>query len=347
MRYSNEYNLWTKPRKEQRPGDPALSPILFRTDTEFGQILAARAPSPGVTDVGDRIYDRLGFSQEAVRYLLREEPSARPLFVFGNRGVGLLMPPYGLSRGLGLYLHLHCRPASAARVLGSGLFDREADVESAAENAYGPLRKEDEPTAALLLRGLRLIQYLRDTCLPNHQNTVFHVETLREEIRHMAEWIGYPVTFGKGEDCLPPAGNVSRVRVPDPAALKCLLLYHLIEMSAYGEPRGSTWFLGSIDGEEDSFLYLSLSYVASLSALSPRERICLSNARLHMAHIAEMAGAGLTHSPVPMPSPDGKRRRKILPLEPVCATLDWVEDPAVLPSSDLKDDPKLRDEQDP
>ena len=346
MRYSNEFNLWTKPRTEDCAGDPQMSPILFRTDTEFGRILASRAPSPGVPGVGDRIYDRLGFSREAVEYLLRESPNTRPLFVFGNRGVGLLMPPYGLFRGIGLYLHLHCRPNSAARVLGNGLLDGEASAESAAAALSAPLRKEDEPTAALLLRGLRWIQYIKDTCLASQENTVMYTEDLREEIRHMAEWIGCRVTFGQGDDCQPPVKNVLRVRVPNPAALKCLLLYHMMEVQGYGEEGESVWHMGSMDGEEDSFLHLSLYYRADWSRLTEHERICLGNARLHMAHIAEMAGADLTHTPVPMLPPDSKKRKKTAQTVEVRGTLDWLQDPAVLASSDLKDDPKLREDKD-
>ena len=118
MKHSTSYEVLTNPTLPLDEGFHHMSYALFRTDEDFGRVLAARFPAKEMLDVGDTLQTALRLSDEAMAYLLRVGDNDPPLFCLTDAGLGLLCKRYDAAIGMGLYLHIHTPPASAARLSG-------------------------------------------------------------------------------------------------------------------------------------------------------------------------------------------------------------------------------------
>jgi hypothetical protein len=135
----------------------------------------------------------------------------------------------------------------------------------------------------------------------------------------------------EGVDPLPVS-----VRCYSPCLLEALLLFHLTaagQLSADGRAICRVASRGI-----NRHLLMSLEYPVAEKTLAGEEAIYLQEAFRHMELVAELSGLDL-QAAVMMPSRKEKQAGK-LPVMSVC--VEWLYDPAILPTADLKARLRLR-----
>ena len=81
MKHTASYRQWTDPTLPMSPDFHRMSYALYRSDDDFGRIVATRNPDRAVLAEGDYIQDRLELSDEAVAYMTDCERIRPPLLV--------------------------------------------------------------------------------------------------------------------------------------------------------------------------------------------------------------------------------------------------------------------------
>ena len=148
MKHTVSYRQWTDPTLPMSPDFHRMSYALYRTDGDFGRVIATRNPDRTVLAEGDYIQDRLELSGEVLAYMTDCGRVRSPLLVLTKMGIGILSNRYSLEAGMGLFLHIHTRPDSAARILcaGEGRYGNRAEFALCEEirNAGTRLLPRDE-----------------------------------------------------------------------------------------------------------------------------------------------------------------------------------------------------------
>lgn len=345
MTFSGSHALWRDPDSEISTAFHHLSFTLFRTDLAFGTVVSARVPEAGALAVGDHLPAKLGLSDEAIQYLNRTDTDQPPMFVLTSLGLGILSKKYDRCAGLGLYFHVHCHPESGARLLNNGAFGSPDGgmflVEARVSAVTGPVTRSDERSYAALLDAWQTVNAGRDL-LPATRDEVW-VEDIRAAIEAMADFVGCEITFAADSEWgasenhgignLSASQSVRRVKCYRPLLLEAMLLYLLTEIRHLSLTRGATCTIGSSDGGEAMPLAMALRYRLDVR-IPQTELLLVSNHRTHMGHVADFGGLCLQTSLLPAWEsgvPDLSQEREEQEI-----TLEWLFDPAVLPSSDLK-----------
>ena len=336
MRPSNALRVWTQPDLPMAPGFHRMSYALFRTDGDVGRVVAARTPQRELLSVGHRIQDSLFFCPDALAYMTRASAGDPPLFVLTGTGIGLLSARYRLSAGLGLYLHIHTPPASAARLINHGVLGDLAGVRFAVSGDIAALgdgvTRRDEVAYPPLLEAWEAITAGSEGVFRPNASGELSLRGLRDGIAAMADFVGCGMDFTilKSADHRGDRGDLTHMGMKcyRPLLAEALLLCLLSEVRERSDDhRGVCRLEPYRCGREG--LAMTLRY-----PLYPRESpdLAAEYAGIHgyLSGMAETWGLDLYAPATLAPS----REPGGLPEQTV--SMDWLFDPTILSTSDIK-----------
>lgn len=331
MRPSGVKRLWTHPELPMPLEFCRMSYVLFRVDGDVGRVVAARTPDDRFLRVGDHVQDRLTFCGDALSYMTRRHDHVPPLFIRTDRGIGLLSGRYHLSAGLGLYLHIHTRPAAAMRLINAGALgcDGEFAVSREICEQVGRPTARDGRSYPALLEAWRAVAAAPREVFVTDLDGGISLGDLRNGIAKLASFVGVEVVFTvRKEQGRNPVSPYARVKCYRPLLLEGMLLCLLSEMRARSATGAGVCRL-ELPSESREGLSLTLHY-----PLNPREKPETAQAYegIHgcLGGIGETGGLDL-YAPtrlLPPRDPNG--------LPEAAVTLDWLLDPSALSSSDIK-----------
>ncbi|MBQ3507049.1 MAG: hypothetical protein IJA91_00750 [Clostridia bacterium] len=331
MKRSYENELWTKPDGAMAEGYRHISYALFRTDHDEAKILGARCPDMMCLAVGESLPTAVGLDEEARRFLREESGRLSPLFVMTKFGAAILDKRYDRHAGIGLFLHIHARPESVARLLNHGVLEgAEAGcygISRAIQAVEGEASTSDLPSYEALSDALRAyMAYPIGEFFPVEGNADLYGADLKDRMLKMAGFVGCGLCVS--EEALP-----KRVKCYRPLLLEALLLSVLTQVRMASATRTATCRISAIGGEENRNAVLSIWYPIETSTLNSDTYRRLEEVHRHLAWVCELGGIILQTS-VRMPTHSEKRMGKLLP--EVHLTVEWLHDPAVLSTTDLK-----------
>jgi hypothetical protein len=310
-----------------------MSFALFRTEGDVGRIVAARTPDREMLGVGQRVQDQLELCPEALAFMARPCGRETLLFTLTRAGIGILSSRYRLSAGLGLYLHIHTKPASAARLINSGVLGAPDEIAfSVTEEIRGMgtrVTARDESSYPALLTAWEAVRMGRDGVFPVDGAGGLPLYRLREGIGRLADFVGCGVTFtlpkeayGHGD----PRGAM--VKCYRPKALEAILLCLLSEVRERSATHGGVCRLDPYPHGREG-LALTLRYPLYPHETS-EEASLARGVHDYLTAVGETWGLELYVPSRPAPS------REVDGLFDVNVALDWLLDPAALSSSDIK-----------
>ncbi len=366
MKHTYDYERWTNPASALDPRFHHMSFAVFRTDdAEPGRVVAARLPDCREMAVGDSLFAKLRLSGEAVDFCMRANRATAPLFVLSDRGLGILSLRYHFHACMGIYLHVHTRPESGARLLNSGAcggVGRDGLTVSRRVQAVGDaVTAQDTASYAALADAWCTVQAIDGCLFAPAGKSLVRVRDLQMAMERMAAFVGCRLTVHHGartgEDACAVSldaeheGRISEasdhvrwVRCYRPMLLECLLLCLLAEIRLCAANHGATCRIGSWDGTDGGHLCIALRYVLDPTAVTRAamtEQMCV---RAHLLAMADAEGLHMRFSDMPCwLSADTLGT----PTEPTVQTitLEWLTDPTVRLTSDLKSRPHIGEDE--
>jgi len=333
MRPSISKRMWTQPDLPMAAPFCRMSFALFRTGGDVGRIIAARTPDREMLGIGQRIQDQLALCPDALAYMTRPYGGEAPLFVLARTGIGVLSSRYRLAAGLGLYLHIHTKPDAAARLINRGVLgtpDGTAfSVTEEIRQMGDTVTARDEPSYSPLLEAWEAVRLGKDGVFTVDGAGSLPLYRLREGIAKLADFVGCGLTFtlpketrGQGD----PRG--ASVRCYRPAAFEAVLLCLLAEVRERSATHCGVCRLDPYPHGREG-LALTLRY-----PLYPHETPdgadFARGVHDYLTAVGETWGLDL-YAPVRLtPSHEAEG------LSDVTVALDWLLDPAVLATSDIK-----------
>lgn len=326
MKPSAVQKLWTDPTLFLSPDFFSMSYILFQTDRDLGRVVAARVPDANTIRVGDNLIDRLELSGEALVYITEKREATRPLLVLTKLGLGILWSRYTLSAGLGLYLHIHANPTSAARLLNSMGTPAGLLASKRVHEMGATVTAKDQPSYRPLMEACEAIRNTPSTLFPVDDHRRVSLAELRETIRRMADFVGCDISFTlRRKHPGDPIALHTRVGCYRPLLLEAVLLCLLTEIRDRSATRGGVCCLELPNETSHEGLAFTLRYPV-LPSVGPQ------NQALHSQLVSASALAGLDLYAFP----DLIRPRGEGDLPQQSILLDWLYDPTLLPTADLK-----------
>ena len=331
LRASGVKRLWTHPEIFMPAEYGRMSYVLFRVDGDVGRVVAARTPDDQFVKAGDYIQDRLGFCGDAMAYLIHRHDHTPPLFIRTDSGIGLLVGRYHLSAGLGLYLHIHTRPAAACRLIQSGAlgFETEFTVSREIRDTVGRPTARDSHAYPPLLEAWRAVSKAPPTVFPTSPDGDLTWIRLRDGVAKLAAFAGCGMRFTvrKEQDGV-SVSPYTRVKCYRPLLLEGILLCLLSEVRERSATGQGVCRLEAPSGGGEG-LSMTIRYPLRRRE-APATKELYDTLHSHLAGISEAWGLDLYAPPHPVSSPatDGT-------LE-VAFTLDWLLDPSALSTLDLK-----------
>lgn len=333
MRPSISQLMWTSPDLPMSPAFHRMSFALFRTDGDTGRIIAHRTPDRPMVCLGHYIHETLALDHEAVTYMTQSLGGSAPLFVLTRTGIGLLSSRYSLTAGLGLYLHIHTRPVAAARLINSGVLGSPEGtgflVSKGIRDLGSAVTSRDERSYPALLTAWEAVRAGANEVFSVDVAGCLTLSDLKAGISAMADFVGCGVSFTlpKISDCRGDPRN-ARIRCYRPRALEAILFCLLSEVRDRSETRHGVFRLDPPSREEGG-LSLTLRYPLHPGE-TPESKEFYGQVHRHLMGLAETWGLDL-YAPTRLlrpGDPDG--------LPEVTVSLNWLLDPAVLSSSDIK-----------
>ncbi len=340
MKHTNMYHAWTDPDGDMAKAYCHLSYLLFRTDSEAAEIVAARCPDMVTFSAGRGLIDALGLDEEARAYVFSAGEYEAPLVVMTDVGLGVLDKRYDAHAGLGIYWHLHGRPDGLARLLCGGVLgnaDRgryriSRRVMEAAGSETSALTAEDLPSYRALLDGWPILAgEVPGAWAKSDLDGCMGAEGLGRMVEELAEFAG----CGLVREAFGDDGGAERLRCPRPALLEILLLGLLTEARNESATREAVCRIGTI--EETGMLTMELRYPVEDTSGSRRDKnrgeAVLAGLHRHLGWVCELNGLKLQSETLPRSHGKGFDEAYLTERR---ITLEWLHDPAVLSTSDLK-----------
>ena len=315
-------------------GFHSMSYILFRTDSEGAEILGARCPDPKTFSVGKSFISAMEAEEDVLRCLASGENHPLPMFVETRTGVGMLLKQYDLQAGMGLYLQIHASPVALSRLLHGGVLRSGGNMEYVLGESIpyrGDIRRADEDAYPILLDAWSVVQSYRCAHGLIHADSRGAVswDDLEKTITGLADFVGCELTLSRLRD------GAEWARCYRPVLLEALLFCLLTEARSLSSDGRVTCRIGA-QGEERR-LMMELSYTVEPKRLLSEEYRQAWEIRRHLERVADLGGLEL-HADVRKPSRADKAAGA-LPTVELC--LEWLRDPALLPTGDLKADLRL------
>ncbi len=344
MKRTASYERLTNPTLSPNRDFRSMSYALFRTDEDFGRVIGTRFPVGSLLSVGNMMQSRLRLSDEALAYLLRWGDRETPLFCLSDAGLGMLCKRYDAAFGVGLYLHIHCRPDAGARLLCAGALGSPDGmafgITSRIRMCGDPPDAEDARSFAPLLDAWRAVQTGMEGIIGQTDGESHRVARTQElihptlgELEHaverMAAFVGCRV------DCT-VSDRSRRVACYRPLAAETLLLCLLTEIRTHAVTRRASVHLTAVEDSRGSYerrLCMSASYSVDTLHMSGETRTRLSEIRQYITNMAEISGLEVSFPSLLLPDLRASRRDY---LSRQTVTLEWLTDPTRLPSSDFK-----------
>ena len=349
MKHTTAIELLTNPTLPLDEGFRHMSYAIFRTDEDFGRVIAARFPAESLLSVGDVLQSSLRLSDEAMAYLLRTGDQEPPLFCLTDVGLGLLCKRYDAAVGLGLYLHIHCRPEAGARLLCAGALGLPGgsafDVTGRIKEFSQKPTTDDARSFPPLLEAWRAVQRDRGAlsdsrAMREDDISLVTLDGMESALLHMADFAGCRIS------CTLSDGDRDReVAVYRPTVLDGLLLYILTEVRAHAVSHEATVEILAVEdprGRWGDRLCLAFTYQIDTLHMTGEARTRLAESRRYVSEMADESGLDLHFPPLLPPelrTPDRKRGDGVVPQT---VSVEWLRDPTLLPSSDLKTTPELQ-----
>lgn len=325
MRYTIRH--WIEPEDGWGDSCHHLSYIMFRTDSEETGVVAARCPDMYYFSAGQNLIDLLSLDEEAQSYLFDSSSESTPLVVRTRVGVGILDKRYENHTGLCVYWHIHGKVEALARLVNLGaMTDLSVGayrISSALRAMKGEIKKTDMPSyCALQDAKSHMNQFLESWPTCDGSGCLYRRD-LCDAVERLAEFVGCRLLADSAEDA--PA----RVRCRRPLLLEGLLLCLLTEVKTYSATGDAAYRLGTLGDMEGEGLSLELSYPISKSE---RCYESLEMLHRHLRWVSDLSGLDLDAEVVPLRYGEGKSGK----LPQIRITLEWLRDPVMLATSDLK-----------
>ena len=324
MRHGRSYPLWVGEPVDGGPYRRRLSYVLFRADGGSAEIMGARCPEPERFPIGCPLTDRLRVDEDALEFLFSYgEPSL--MFIRSDLGVGVLDTRYSRACGIGIYWHIHGDPEGLTRLINHGVLggENEYGISRSVKGGSGRVRAQDVALYNVLVDSWRVLGGTPPLWVPQSENGWVYRGELNRALEKIAIFVGCPVTWEEGDSF------EGQGRCPRPQWLEVCLLYLLTEaktFSADGQLICRAGTLGNLDGEG-----LSLRFRYSVE--DPRAyHEATEGIHRYFEQVGELYGMDF-HAETVLPG-RGERQKGILP--EVRVHLDWLRDPTVLPTSDIK-----------
>lgn len=341
MKHVQAYRKWTKKELDMDDAYRSMSFIIFRTDSDETEILGARCPHSGEFAVGRGFLASMEAEDDMIRYLESAESRPLPLFLETRTGMGLLLKHYDLHAGIGLYLQIHESPVILSRLLCGGILAGEGTEYCLSDGIprRGDIQRRDERGYPTLLDAWSAVRDYRCRGGLIHTRGAgwLSCQSLRDVIGAMAAFVGcVPVWSTNGEGDRVAS---SQVRCYRPLLLEALLLCLLTEMRCLSSDGTFACRIDSLGDEH--CLFLKFSYTILPKQLLSEEFRYAQEARRHLERVADLGGMEL-HACVETPLRKDKQMGA-LPRMEIC--LEWLRDPALLSTGDLKAELRLKYEK--
>lgn len=309
-----------------------LSYVLFGMGEDALPILGARCPDKVRFAVGRQLTDALKLDEEALGFL-RFPDGSNFLLICTDLGVGVLDRRYADYSGVGIYWHIHGDRDSLCRLINHGVLgDRTAGwhtVGASVASGRRHVRGQDLPVYHDLMNTWEKLTDTPVLRVAGDANGYVYGSELSRVIEEMAGFAGcFPI-------CAAAEPFMGRARCRRPQWLEICLLYLLTEAKNHSADGTVRYRLGALGGQDGEGLSLEVRYLTE----SDSEEVAA--ARRHFARVGELHGMDF-HAETVQPK-RGERQKGILP--EVRFYLDWLRDPTVLATSDLKVEVRFETEE--
>ena len=328
MKRTNAYRLWNQPDGDMAECYRHVSYILFRTDSDGAEIVGARCPDMVANSVGRSAVDSLELDEEAQMYLFSASEYEVPLVVMTRFGVGVLDKRYDAHAGLGIYWHLHGHPDRLARLFNSGVPGKTDGggyrLSRRVAEIVGDVTSGDLPSYRALMDGWPVVMgEVPGEWARTDRAGYVDTRDLWCMMERLAAFVGCGLAGEGGE---PLAAE--RIRCPRPLLIEALFWVLLTEVRQKSATRGGFCRIGTL--ADTGMLTLEFTYPVEDTHGAGED---VEKLHRHLGWICELSGLQLQSEFLPRTrrrSPDGENfaYQRIV--------LEWLHDPAVLASSDIK-----------
>ena len=331
MNYTYAQKAWNDPHGDMVEAFHHVSYAVFRLDSDRGEILCARCPDLSALPVGHSLAEVLELSPEALAGLAGGRGDDRiPIFVMTRLGLGILIRWYDRYAGLGLYLHIHADAAACARLINSGalgvpetgLFSVTSRIRA---EGSAVTRRDMASYDALADAWSGVRRYVETGIFGVDGDGMIYRREMEETLGRIADFAGCGIELASDE----ASERISILACYRPPLLEILMLCLLTEVRSRSATRGCILHVSAVNDEEGGGLSLSIRYPLELNSAS---HDLWTQGHRHLGVAAEVAGLSLSEV-VAQPS-HSLRSAGALPEMQI--SLEWLHNPALLPSSDLK-----------
>ncbi len=328
MRRTYTWDQWQNPNTDMDGGFHCVSYVLFREDGGVAEILTGRCPNMEGIRAGESLAFAAELGEEALAYLSSGDET--PLWVCTKWGVGLLDRRYERHAGIGILWHIHGDPEALSRMIcegaGSGFGMDSWRISDEVRKAAGVSNRGDESSYEAFAEACRVFgEYGIGHSVPIASDGGVYCDDLLALAKDMGGFAGCEVSVSGAE--------IRRVRCYDMPLLESLLLYLLTKARNESATRGASVRVDAAGSEDGGNLILEIRYPVEKrgSSASLREDDWTRNHRFFAA-VSEFGGAAFFAEVCPLARRDPLHRD----LAEARITLEWLTDPALLPTTDLK-----------
>ena len=331
MRHSYTWDQWENPCADMDEGYHRVSYVLFRSDGGEARILTGRCPDVQGMRSGESLIRAAGLCEEARTYLTRGDEV--PLWVRTKWGVGLLDRRYERHTGIGILWHIHGNPEALACMIcenmGCGSEMAHWGISRRIREDADACKQCDEISYGAFAEACRVFAGIEiGRSVPIGTDGSVYGDDLLALVRDMAGFAGCALSV---EDARNSA--IRRVRCYSLPLLESLLLYLLTEARNESATRDAVVRMSAAGDEDGGNLILEIRYPVEKSGHTATARGgSWDDNHRYITVVSEFGGAAFFTEICPLSRRDPLHRE----LAEARITLEWLTDPALLPTTDLK-----------
>ena len=296
-----------------------ISYVIFRNDFGRMTVIGARCPDMASFSFGANAVNALGLDEESQSFLLGNEVGPRLLAVRTKVGLGFLDKRYDGHTGVAVYWHVHGHGDSLARMINNGILgsiQRElCGVSQAVQAIEGDVSNRDATYYEALARAWHIIGR-RPGEWTSHQRGLVYRSEIRDLLEEMSSFVGCGLRLEEWE------AAAARIKINRPVLLEAVLLCLLTEARICSATRDVTCRLGSVGDRDGERMTMELCYPLEESY---RGQMYPDALHRYLEVVTDLGGLSMQASV----QEDARGAE-------VQLILEWLRDPAVMPTSDLK-----------